>query len=212
MKKFLRPAVLVPVGIVVVIALAAGMYLFQPWRLFTNVEVNEAAPTSVSDLVDEQPATTSAASSGTSATPSPDDDAAPSADPSSTAPETASEPAEPAEPVVLAKGDFISHEHSTSGKVKILELADGTRVLRIEGLETSDGPDLKVWLTDQPVIDGADGWGVFDDGAYVNLGDLKGNIGDQNYKIPANVNLADLSSVSIWCARFAVSFGAAELV
>ncbi len=212
MKKFLRPAVLVPVGIVVVIALAAGMYLFQPWRLFTNVEVNEAAPTSISDLVDEAPTPDVTATSGASTSASADDAEAPSADASSSAQEVPEEPAEPAEPVVLAKGDFISHEHSTSGKVKILELADGTRVLRIEGLETSDGPDLKVWLTDQPVIDGVDGWGVFDDGEYVNLGDLKGNIGDQNYKIPADVDLADLSSVSIWCARFAVSFGAAELV
>jgi hypothetical protein len=93
---------------------------------------------------------------------------------------------------------------------RILELNDGSRVLRVEGLDTSDGPDLKVWLSDQPVIDGVDCWGVFDDGAYVSLGDLKGNRGNQNYLIPADVDLADYTAVSIWCERFAVSFGAAE--
>jgi hypothetical protein len=95
--------------------------------------------------------------------------------------------------------------------VRILQLADETRVLRIEGLDTSNGPDLKVWLTDAPVIDGPDGWFVFDDGAYVDLGSLKGNKGNQNYPIPAEVALADLTSVAIWCDRFNVSFGAAEL-
>lgn len=123
------------------------------------------------------------------------------------------EPApEPAEPVELSSGTFISHEHTTTGAVQILELADGTRVLRIENLDTSNGPDLKVWLTDAPVIEGRAGWGVFDDGNWVDLGPLKGNQGSQNYQIPDDVDLDDFSSISIWCDRFNVSFGAAELV
>ena len=68
-----------------------------------------------------------------------------------------------------------------------------------------------MWLTDAPVIEGTDGWRVFDDGAWVDLGALKGNVGSQNYAIPADVDLAQLTSVSIWCDRFDVSFGAAEL-
>ncbi|MGY4544353.1 hypothetical protein ACVWY0_004297 [Arthrobacter sp. UYNi723] len=93
----------------------------------------------------------------------------------------------------------------------ILELPDGRRVLRFEGLDTSDGPDLRVWLSDAPVIEGTAGWHVFDDGAYLDLGLLKANKGDQNYEIPPGTVLGDYSSVSIWCARFAVSFAAAEL-
>jgi len=85
-------------------------------------------------------------------------------------------------------------------------------VLRLEGLDTSDGPALHVWLSDQPVRTGPSGWGVFDDGAHADLGDLKGNRGDQNYPVPASVDLGRLTSVSIWCARFHVSFGAAALV
>lgn len=112
---------------------------------------------------------------------------------------------------LAAEGTFVSHEHETTGTVRVLQLADGSRVLRLEDLDTSNGPDLRVWVADAPVLEGRAGWFVFDDGAYADLGDLKGNRGSQNYPVPAEVDLADLSSVSIWCARFRVSFGAAEL-
>jgi hypothetical protein len=120
-------------------------------------------------------------------------------------------PVPPAEPVVLARGELITHEHDSSGSVVVLELPDGSRVLRLEDLNTSNGPDLHVWITDAPVIEGRDGWDVFDDGRYVDLGTLKGNIGSSNYPLPPEVDIAELSSVSVWCARFAVSFAAADL-
>jgi hypothetical protein len=135
------------------------------------------------------------------------DEAAPVA----AAPAVPAEPAPPAEPVVLARGELISHEHESSGAVVVVELPDGSRVLRLEELNTSNGPDLHVWLTDAPVIEGRAGWGVFDDGRYIDLGDLKGNIGSSNYPLPPDVDLAQLSSVSVWCERFAVSFAAAAL-
>lgn len=124
---------------------------------------------------------------------------------------TVAAPAVATEPVVLARGTLISHEHESSGAVALLRLADGSRVLRVEELQTSNGPDLHVWITDAPVIEGTDGWTVFDDGRYVDLGQLKGNIGSSNYPIPADADLTGLSSVSIWCARFHVSFAAAHL-
>lgn len=112
----------------------------------------------------------------------------------------------------LSSGTFISHEHGTTGTVRVLQLSDGSRVVRLENLETSNGPDLKVVLSDAPVIPGKAGWHVFDDDQHVKIGNLKGNKGSQNYVIPAEVDLALLRSVSIWCDRFNVSFGAAELV
>jgi hypothetical protein len=112
---------------------------------------------------------------------------------------------------VLAEGRFITHEHETSGTVRIVALPDGVRRLEIIGLDTSNGPDLRVWLTDQPVIEGRDGWRLFDDGMYAELGRLKGNRGNQAYDIPAGLDLTRFRSVSIWCKRFAVSFGAATL-
>ncbi|PSJ24810.1 electron transporter [Streptosporangium nondiastaticum] len=111
----------------------------------------------------------------------------------------------------LATGELISHEHRTSGSVRILQLPDGSRVLRLEHLDTSNGPDVKVLLSDAPVKPGEDGWRVFDDGAHRSLGSLKGNKGDQNYVVPADVDLSRYTSVSIWCDRFDVSFGATAL-
>ncbi|MFD5424916.1 DM13 domain-containing protein [Streptomyces sp. NPDC127084] len=173
-----KPVVRV-VLVVVAVALAFGVYWFQPWKLFVDETVREELPQAVP----------SAAADGTGS----------------------GVPSAPAEPQVLATGTFISHEHTTEGKVRIVRLADGSRVLRLEGLDTSNGPDLRVWLTDAPVKEGTAGWRVFDDGAYVSLGKLKGNKGDQNYDVPADVDLSKYTSVSIWCDRFDVSFGAAEL-
>lgn len=179
---------------VAAIAVAVGLYLFQPWRIFTSSTVTEDIPSAAPLPVPSQAPT-----------------AEPSAPAASATPDAPAGPAAPAAPRELATGQLISHEHASSGTVRILELADGSRILRLEGLDTSDGPDLKVWLSDAPVIEGLAGWHVFDDGAYLDLGALKANKGDQNYEIPAAAVLGDYTSVSIWCARFAVSFAAAEL-
>ncbi len=123
------------------------------------------------------------------------------------APATEKEPV----PLTLARGELISHEHDTSGSVRLVRLTDGTHVVRLENLDTSNGPDLRVLLTDAPVKEGTAGWRVFDDGRHISLGKLKGNKGSQNYAVPADLDLTRYSSVSIWCDRFDVSFGAAEL-
>ncbi|AQS66692.1 DM13 domain-containing protein [Streptomyces pactum] len=120
-------------------------------------------------------------------------------------------PTRDAGPRTLAGGELISHEHATSGTAELVRLADGSHVVRLENLDTSNGPDLHVWLTDAPVKEGKAGWGVFDDGEYVSLGELKGNKGSQNYTVPADIDPSRYTSVSIWCDRFDVSFGAAEL-
>lgn len=140
------------------------------------------------------------------------DEAAPAAVPASAAPSGPAAPsAAPVGPTVLARGEFITHEHATTGSAVVLRLPDGGRVLRLEDLDTSNGPDLQVWITDAPVRPGTAGWRVFDDGRYTSLGKLKGNKGSQNYALPASVDLTQLDSVTIWCDRFNVSFGAAAL-
>ncbi|WP_328423911.1 DM13 domain-containing protein [Streptomyces sp. NBC_00443] len=92
--------------------------------------------------------------------------------------------------------------------MEVLKLDGGKATLRLKDLRTSDGPALHVWLSDQPVEQGG---GNLDDGKHVDLGDLKGNEGNQNYAIPAGTDLNKYSTVTIWCERFSVSFGAAEL-
>lgn len=115
---------------------------------------------------------------------------------------------QPAAVKELASGDLRSLEHATSGLVRVVELGDGSRFVRLEGLDTSDGPDLRIYLTDQPL---SEDWGVWDDGAYVDLGALKGNVGDSNYRIPDDLDLSGFRTVVIWCRRFTVGFGVAPI-
>lgn len=178
---------------VLVAGLAFGLYWFQPWKLVVDHRVDEALPT----VALGAPAVTT--------TPVPDAtlDAATPTPTASAAPARGN--------VLLSRGKLITHEHDTSGTVSIVKLADGNRVLTLQDLDTSDGPHVEVWLSDARVISGERGWYVFDDGAHVSLGDLKGNQGNQVYKIPRGVELSRYTSVSLWCARFDVSFGAAEL-
>ncbi|MEU6616459.1 DM13 domain-containing protein [Streptomyces parvus] len=173
--------------VVAVVMVGVGLYWFQPWKLWQDETVREALP----EATAAEPADNSAGEETTvQETPVP----------------------EPAAPVTLASGDLISHEHATSGTVKLLRLADGSHIVRLEDLDTSNGPDLRVWLTDAPVKEGRAGWFVFDDGRHESLGKLKGNKGSHNYRLPAGLDPADFTSISIWCDRFDVSFGAAELV
>jgi hypothetical protein len=181
---------------------------FQPWRLFIDVTVNEELPslTSSSQVDETAPSNESVADSPEAADSSSVKDA-PTPFPTK---EPTSEPTP--ERVVNAEGTFLSHEHPTAGKARIITLEDGSRILRLVGLDTDNGPDLKVWLAAAPVIDGREGWFVFDDDEYLDLGPLKGNKGNQNYPIPADADITDLTSVTIWCDRFSVSFGAAQLL
>ncbi len=112
---------------------------------------------------------------------------------------------------LIGQGTLVTHEHTTSGTAQLVSLPDGRLQLVLRDLATSDGPDLRIWLTDQPVLPGRDGWHVFDDGKYVELGRLKGTHGTQVYDVPAEVRAGQYTSVTIWCKRFAVSFGAAVL-
>jgi hypothetical protein len=112
---------------------------------------------------------------------------------------------------LLASGMIQSHEHESSGSVQLVRLADGRVQVVLADLATSDGPDVHVWLTDQPVLASRDGWYVFDDGRHVELGPLKANHGNQVYDVPAGTDLTGLTSVTLWCVRFSVSFAAATL-
>ena len=192
-----RPTVLVPSAFVALMAISLALFAFQPWRLFIDVTVDEDLPVATAAISEVTPTGT------------PSSEETGSSDQDTISPQSQ---ATAATRVVNAEGTFISHEHSTEGKVQLITLEDGSRILRITDLDTDNGPDLKVWLAAAPVIEGRDGWFVFDDEDYLDLGALKGNKGNQNYRIPADADISDLTSVTIWCDRFSVSFGAAELI
>lgn len=109
---------------------------------------------------------------------------------------------------ILAQGEFYNLAHEGQGRATIYELADGSRVLRFENFQVVNGPDLHVWLV--PVDPVSDMVGKEIPG-YVDLGTLKGNIGDQNYDLPADLDLSVFKSVVIWCQPFRVPFNAAAL-
>jgi hypothetical protein len=153
---------------------------FQPQKLFIDDRVDEAIPTAT-------PAAPSDAGQGASD------------DPATTV--AASEPGE------VARGEFVSRDHGTDGVARILELPDGRRIVRLEGLDTDNGPDLYLYLGTNP----ADGDEIAFDDDFVNLGRLKGNQGDQNYDLPDDTDVARYATVVIWCDRFNSAFGAADL-
>lgn len=90
--------------------------------------------------------------------------------------------------------------HKAEGIAKVINLADGRTFLRLENLKTTNGPDLYVYLSV-----GKDASDI------VNLGRLKGNIGNQNYEIPAGADLSKYNTVLIWCKAFSTLFGSAKL-
>ena len=104
----------------------------------------------------------------------------------------------------MLSGKFIGINdgiHNAEGVVKVIALDDGTSTLRLENFKATNGPDLYVYLaTDKSASD------------IVNLGRLKGNIGNQNYAIPAGTNLTKYNTALIWCKAFSVLFGSAQLV
>ena len=113
------------------------------------------------------------------------------------------------EPMRLASGVFHAGAHETKGTAAIFKLADGKRTLRLSNFATSNGPDVRVYLV--AAADAKDNDTVTNAG-FVELGSLKGNIGDQNYDVPANVDLAKYRAVTVWCKRFGVNFGTAPLM
>lgn len=214
-------------GAVGVALIAFVMVWFQPHKLFIDDVVDEDLPGLVTagaavagaddmaddEMADDEMTDDQMADEGSFADPMDGDDMDPRddemaddltedlADDAS----TADEPPTVDVPTAISTGDFISLDHPTSGRALLVLLPDGSHVLRFEDLETDNGPDLRVILS--PAEPGA---GDYATGS-VELGTLKGNIGDQNYEIPADVDLSAFHSVVIWCERFSSPFGVAPI-
>ena len=109
----------------------------------------------------------------------------------------------------LASGQFRSGAHETKGTAAVFQLADGKKTLRLADFTTSNGPDLHVYLVAADDIKDSE---MVTKAGFVDLGSLKGNIGDQNYDLPANTDLGKYRAVTIWCKRFSVNFGTAPLM
>jgi hypothetical protein len=111
-------------------------------------------------------------------------------------------------PRAIAEGSFHDVAHKGVGKATIFQLPEGNRVLRLTNFETSNGPDVRVYLVE---ADDAKDNDTVKNAGFVEVGKLKGNIGDQNYELPSDLDLTKYRSVTIWCARFNVNFATAPL-
>ncbi len=112
---------------------------------------------------------------------------------------------------MLAEGPIRPLNHGpASGAARVLRLADGRVFLRLEDLRVDNGPDLRVYLSATTAAEGAEREEAFLD-EFVDLGELKGNIGSSNYLVPDGVDPAEYRSVVVWCRRFSVGFAAGPL-
>ena len=124
--------------------------------------------------------------------------------------EMAMQPAAANEVQAVAMGSFKDADafHRGSGTATIYRTPDGSEILRLENLDVTNGPALHVVLSTHPDPERSEQ--VKQEG-YVDLGDLKGNRGNQNYPIPAGVDTSIHRSVVIYCYPFAVVFSVATL-
>jgi len=177
-----------------VVGVPVAWYLLSP--LFISREVDEALPTSLPApaFSVSQADATEAMSTAMAVEATELDEPMPQEDMSTMA--------------VLVQGRFYDVAHEGMGDAIIYILADGSRVLRLQDFEVLNGPDLHVWLV--PVDPVPDTVGV-EIAGYYDLGPLKGNAGNQNYDIPADLDLSAFKSVVIWCQPFRVPFAAAPL-
>ena len=151
---------------------------FQPQKLFLSHTVNEPVP----GVIQTAPAR-------------------------ETSPNVSAGQSSPPGLQALRSGSFRSLEHATTGKAIVLRGPGGSLILRLERLSTSNGPDLRVYLSHVPASGDLHAYRT----GFIDLGALKGNRGSQNYAIPAGTDLSAFSSAVIWCRRFAVGFGVAPL-
>jgi hypothetical protein len=171
--------------------LAFVVFWFQPQKLFIEKTVNEALPGVILTIPGASP-------------PGADTDS----DRSDAAPGGGTGlPATGQVVTVAASGEFRSLEHGTRGRALLLRRSDGTLVLRLESLDTSNGPDLRVYLSQ--IAAGGD-WHAYGQ-RFIDLGPLKGNRGSQNYPILRRIDVSKFQSAVIWCRRFKVGFGVAPL-
>jgi hypothetical protein len=125
--------------------------------------------------------------------------------PSAPAAENSGQSAPQHQNVLLRAGRFESVRHSASGKAQAIELAAGGKVLTLTDFEVDNGPDLRVYLVAGP----ATTEGEVED--FVDLGGLRGNVGNQQYELPRNLDIGRHSTVVIWCRAFSVLFARAPL-
>lgn len=112
-------------------------------------------------------------------------------------------------PTVIAGGTFTEIDvlHTAKGTVTIYQLPDDSRLLRLEDFDVTNGPDLHLYLVRNPKP--REQKDVGND--YIDLGALKGNVGNQNYQVPTEADLSAYRGIIVYSVQFGVIFSSAEL-
>lgn len=111
-------------------------------------------------------------------------------------------------PIVLATGRFHQVAHKGEGVAALIQLRNGRRVLRLTDFSTADKPDLSVVLISAP--DAFENQAILNSHVFV-LGQLQKATGDQEYELPADLDLAPYSAITIWNRKYGVNFTTAPL-
>lgn len=189
------------VALVLIVLAAAGWFFISP--LFIDRAIDE--PLTVSDVVPTRAEVEAMTESQRDALMSELMTAAKSAPD-----QTMDEPMDmTTAPTLSATGRFSDADliHKGSGRALLYALPDGGHLVRFEDFRVTNGPALVVLLAEA-----ADPQSAADvQAGYVEIGKLKGNVGNQNYPIPPAININEYRSIVVWCALFDVLFSAAPL-
>ncbi|MBA3874816.1 MAG: DM13 domain-containing protein [Anaerolineae bacterium] len=112
-------------------------------------------------------------------------------------------------PSVVAGGTFteIDALHTAKGTVILYQLPDNSRLLRLEDFSVTNGPELHVYLVRNPKPRKPEEVG----NDYIDLGALKGNVGNQNFPVPSETDLNAYQGIIIYSVPFSVIFSSAQL-
>jgi electron transfer DM13 len=207
----------IAIGFILLIVIVVGAAITRPWTYFVTVEVDDAFPevstntetdnleVVASNTPQELIVPTEAQEASEARAIATANIAPPVVEPTET---LIIEPTV-VEPIALLRGSFIEIDpvHGASGTATIYSLADNSRILRFEDFQSTNGPELHVILSKETPSSTLGSIGS----DYVDLGLLRGNVGNQNYDIPTDLDLSQFRSVVIYCVPFGVVFSSATL-
>lgn len=187
---------------VLAVAIPAGNYFLSP--LWERSFLEEESPLAIAAEGSEQPDIISETPSPdveTDAQGSPDDNEVDEAPEEPTQDNTVSE----FTAAVIANGEFEGADdfHFGRGQALLVETGPDTYTLRFEDFSVRNGPDLFVYLSQDP-----DGY----TSDALELGRLKATDGSFNYEIPPGTDVSQFKSAIVWCKPFSVLFATAPLV
>ena len=189
-----------PIAGLVTAVLVVGFLAFRPDKLFVDDVVDESLDDAFAVAAEAETSTTTTTTRAPTTTSNANTDVE-----TPTTTSTTTTTTEPAGPVAVTTGSFFGIDHSAEGTATVYE-QDGSFVLRFEDdTDIQNGPDLYVWLL------ASDDYGGGSPDDFLDLGKIKGNVGGQNYELPAEFDPDVHRFVLIWCLRFRVPFAAAPL-